>query len=104
MLRILPRGTTETSTHRIVDITSTKIQIEPITENNHDKGNQGKIVETQTEMPTTEKHDKETQTEHIKEDLNQTNKPQLPFNIKNEIAELKISVPLIELVKNASYR
>ena len=55
-------------------------------------------------MPTTEKQNKDTQTAYIKEDLNQTNKPQLPFNIKNEIAKLKISVPLIEMVKNQSYK
>lgn len=41
-------------------------------------------------MPTTEKQNKYTQTTHIKEDLNQTNKPQLHFNIKNEIAKVKI--------------
>ena len=28
----------------------------------------------------------------------------MPFNIKTEIAKFKISVPLIELVKNESYR
>lgn len=49
------------------------------------KRNQGKIVETQTEMPTTEKQNKDTQCTHIKDDLNQTNKPRLPFNIKNKI-------------------
>ena len=38
------------------------------------------------------------------EDLTQTNKPQLPFNIKIEIEKLKISIPLTELVNNESYR
>lgn len=75
MLQILLRGTPKNSTPRIVDITSTETQIEPIIENNQDKRNQAKIVETQTEMLTTKKHDKDTQTIHIKEDLNQTNKP-----------------------------
>ena len=55
VLQILPRGTPETLTPRIVDITSTGTQTEPITENNQNKGNQCKIVETQTEMPTTKK-------------------------------------------------
>jgi len=40
----------------------------------------------------------------IKEDLIQTNKAQLPSNIKTEIAKLNISFPLTELVKNESYR
>ena len=55
MLQILPRGTPETSTPKIVDITSTETQTEIITENNQNRRNQGKIVETQTEIPTTEK-------------------------------------------------
>ena len=46
VLQILPRGTPETSTPRIVDITSTETQTEPIIENNQDKRNQGKTVET----------------------------------------------------------
>ena len=104
VFQILPRGTLKTSTPRIVDITSTETQTEPIIENNQNKRNQGKAVETQTEMHTTEKHNKDTQTAHIKEDLNQTNKLRLPFNIKNEIDKLKISVPFTELVKNKSYR
>lgn len=48
VLQILPRGTLETSTPRIVDIISTEAQTEPIIENNQDKRNQGKIVETRT--------------------------------------------------------
>jgi len=40
-------------------------------------------------MPATEKHNKDTQTAHIKEYLIQTRKPQLPFNIKNEIEKIK---------------
>ena len=55
VLQILPRGTTEISTHRIVDISYNETQIEPIIENNQNQGNQGKKVETQTEIPTTEK-------------------------------------------------
>ena len=41
-------------------------------------------------MPKTEKQDKNTQIAHVKEDLNQTNKGHLPFNIKAEIEKLKI--------------
>lgn len=55
-------------------------------------------------MPSTERQDKNTQIALVKEDLIQTNNAQLPFNLKNEIEKLKISVPLTELVKNESYR
>ena len=55
-------------------------------------------------MPNTKKEDKNIQTTFLKEDLIQSSKTQLPFNIKTEIAKLKISVPLTELVKNESYR
>ena len=103
-MQILPRGALETSTPRIVDITSNETQTVPIIENNQDKRGQGKTIETQTEMPATEKHNKYTQCTHIKEHLNQTNKPQLPSNIRNEIEKWKITVPLTELVKNESYR
>jgi len=37
VLQILPRGTPETSTPRIVDITSTDTQTKKITENNKNK-------------------------------------------------------------------
>ena len=87
MLQILPRGTLETSTPKIVDITSTETETETIDDVNKNKRNQGKKIETHTEMPSTEKQDKNTQTAHVKEDLNQANKPQLPFNIKTEIAK-----------------
>jgi len=55
-------------------------------------------------LPSTEKQDKNTQTTFVKEYLIQTNKAQLPFNLKAEIEKLMISVPLTELVKNESYR
>lgn len=55
-------------------------------------------------MPSIEQKDKKTQTANVEEDLNQTNKPQLPFNIKTEISKLKISVSLAKLVKNQFYR
>ena len=55
-------------------------------------------------MPSAEKEDKNTHTTFAKEDLIQSSKTQLPFNIKTEIAKLKTLVPLTELVKNESYR
>ena len=55
-------------------------------------------------MSGTQKEDKNTHTTFAKEDLFQLGKAQFPFNIKTEIAKLKIQVPLIELVKNESYR
>jgi len=51
-----------------------------------------------------QRQDKNTQNAFVREDLIQTNKAQLPFNIKTEIQKLKISVPLTKLVKNESYR
>ena len=81
VLQILPRGTLETLTPRIVDITPNETQIDLIIENKQDKKDQGKTVETKIEILTTEKQDKDTQTAHIKEYLNQINKPPLPFNI-----------------------
>lgn len=104
VLQILPRATPEASTPKIIDITSTETQTETITEINPNKGNQSKTTKTQTEFPSTEKQDKNTLTTFFMEDLIQTNKAQLPFNIKTEIEKLKILVTLIELVKNESYR
>ena len=104
VLQILPRGTQGTSSPKIVDITSTETQTETITQNIPNRSNQSKTAETQIELPSTKKQDKNVQTTFVKEDLIQTNKAQLPFNIKTEIAKLKISVPLTELVKNESYR
>ena len=55
-------------------------------------------------LPSVDKEDKSTQTTIAKEYLIQSGKTKLPFNIKTEIAKLKISVPLIELVKKESYK
>jgi hypothetical protein len=62
VLQILPRGTQETSTPKIVDITSLKLKLKQLLKTFQIREIQNKTVETQTEMPSTEKEDKNTQT------------------------------------------
>ena len=62
VLEIIPRGTHETSNPKIVDITSSETQTETITQINPNKRIQNKTVDTQTEVPSTKKEDKNTQT------------------------------------------
>lgn len=82
---------------------TSKTQTKTITQNIPNNRIQNKTAETQTEVPNTEKEDKNTQTTFAKEDLIQSSKTKLPFNIKTKIEKLKILVPLTELVKNDSY-
>lgn len=104
ILQILPRGTQETYNPIIVDITSVETQTSTVTQTIPNNRIQNKTTGTQTELPSAEKEEKSTQTTMAKEDLIQSSKNQLRFNIKTEIAKLKISVPLTELVKNESYK
>lgn len=62
VLQILPRGTQEPYNPKIVDITSTETQTETITQTIPIKRIQNKTVGTQTELPNTEKEDKNKQT------------------------------------------
>ena len=69
VLQILPRGTRDTSSPKIVDITSSKTQTKIVTQIIPNKRIQSKTADTETELPNTEKEDKNTQATYAKEDL-----------------------------------
>lgn len=102
ILQILPRGTQETASPKIVDITSAKTKNVTVAQTIQNDKIQNKIAGTQIELPSANNEDKSTQTTIAKEYLAQLDKTQFPFNIKTEITKLKISVPLTKLVKNES--
>ena len=67
-LQILPRGTQETSTTKIVDITSTETQTKIVTQTIPNKRIQNKLLK-HIEFPNAEKEDKDTHTTFSKEYL-----------------------------------
>jgi len=54
--------------------------------------------------PTTEKEEQSTPNPTVKIPNIQTEKSPLPFNLGAEVAKLKISVPLTELIKHETYK
>jgi len=60
VLQILPRGTQETSSPKIVYITSVETQTETVSQTIPNKRIQNKTAGTQTKFPTTDKEDKTT--------------------------------------------
>lgn len=104
VLQILPRGTQGASSPKIINITSAETQTSNASETIPNNKIQNKIACTQTKFPSAEKEDGITLTTIAQEDLTRSGKTQFSFNIKTEIAKLKILVPLKGLVKNQSYK
>lgn len=63
-----------------------------------------RLENSQKEVPNKGKEDHPTQIPAVKTQNPQTEKAPFPFNLGEKLARLKISVPLIELIKNETYK
>lgn len=109
ILQILPRENTKPSSPRLVDITpdqpsaSTSDQVVP-PHKIVDKAQNNRTEVSQKEVPNEGKEDKSTQISAPRIQNLQIEKISLSFNLRIEISKQKISVPLIELIKNENYK
>jgi len=97
ILQILPKQNPNPSGPTIVDITSDQ----PSTDQ---PSTSVPLENPHNEIPNKEKEDNPTQILVAKTPNLQIEKASLPFNLGAEIAKLKISIHLIELIKKEPYK